>query len=105
MNTFFRIEFRLLFEVADRQVRHRDRIAVDVGVDTGHDAQDRRLARPVEPQNADLRAGEKAQGDIFENLLLRGHDLADPMHGIDILGHLPTLSRATSALLAREASL
>jgi hypothetical protein len=74
-----------LFEIADRQVGHRFRFAVDLGVDPGHDAQQRRLARAVEPQDADLRTGEKAQRDVFEDLAFRRHDLADAVHRIDVL--------------------
>ena len=98
------IELRLLFEVADRQVRHRHRVAVDLGVDAGHDAQDRRFARPVEPQDADLRAGEKAQGDIFENLALRAARFCRPDAWCRRIGTRPrTLSRAGGALPGKGA--
>jgi hypothetical protein len=82
-----RVELRLLRQVADRQVRHRRRFADDVLVDAGHDAQHGRFARAVQAEQADLGAGEEAEGDVLEDLAFRRHDLADAVHGEDVLGH------------------
>lgn len=53
-----RIELRLLRQVADLDTGHRPGFAVDLGVDAGHDAQQRGLTGTVEPQYADLGAGK-----------------------------------------------
>jgi hypothetical protein len=45
------------------------------------------LARTVEAEQADLGAGEEAEGDVLEDLALRRHDLADAVHGEDVLSH------------------
>jgi hypothetical protein len=37
---------------------------------------------------ADLGAREKRQRDVFQDLALGRHDLADAVHGEDVLGHL-----------------
>ena len=65
--------------------------AVDLGVDAGHDAQQGRLTGAVEAEHADLGAREERQGDVLEDFPLRRHDLAEPMHGIDVLSHEMTL--------------
>jgi hypothetical protein len=70
-----RVELRLLFEVPDRHVGHRNRLAVDIGVDAGHDAQQRRLAGAVEAEDADLRARQEAERNVLEDLTLRRHVL------------------------------
>ena len=79
------IELRLLFQIADFCTRRRSRLAVEVLVDAGHDAQHRRLAGTVQTEQADLRAREEAQRDVLDDFALRGHDLADPVHGVDEL--------------------
>ena len=52
-----RIELRLLRQVADARALRRPRFALKVLVDAGHDAQQRRLARAVGAEDADLGAG------------------------------------------------
>ncbi|MCY1354895.1 hypothetical protein D9M69_412930 [compost metagenome] len=81
------VQFRLLGQVADLDARHRAGFTVDLGVHPGHDAQQGRLARAVQAEHADLGAREERQGNVLENLTLRGHDLADPVHGVDVLSH------------------
>ncbi|MCY1288649.1 hypothetical protein D9M68_460410 [compost metagenome] len=83
----FRVELRLLRQIADVEAGHRPGFAVELGVDPGHDAQQGRLARAVEAEDADLGAGEERQGDVLEDFPLRRHDLAEPMHGVDVLSH------------------
>jgi hypothetical protein len=51
-------------------------------VDAGENAQQRRLARAVEPDDANLRAIELGEIDVFENGLLV-IELTDTDHGID----------------------
>ena len=82
------LELRLLRQKADLQVRHRRGFAFDVLVEAGHDLQQRRLARAVEAEHADLGAGEKRQRDVLEDLALRRDDLADAVHGENVLRHL-----------------
>jgi hypothetical protein len=41
------IELRLLRQVADLDARLRARLAVEVGIHAGHDAQQARLAEPL----------------------------------------------------------
>jgi hypothetical protein len=41
------------------QIGHRRRFADDVLVDSRHDAQNRRLSRAIEAEQADLGAGKK----------------------------------------------
>jgi hypothetical protein len=54
-----RVQLRFLRQVADIQVRHRDRFADDVRVDAGHDFKQRRFSRTVLAQHADFGAREK----------------------------------------------
>ena len=61
------------------------RLAVEVGVDAGHDLQHGRLAGAVEAEQADLGAREERQRDVLDDLALRRHGLADAVHGVDVL--------------------
>jgi len=87
-----RFELRLLGQVADLDARHGRGFALDFGVHPRHDLQQRGLAGTVQAQHANLGAGEKAEGNILENLTLGRHDLADAVHGEDVLGHGIALS-------------
>ncbi|KAF1858260.1 hypothetical protein Lal_00014761 [Lupinus albus] len=84
---FLRIELRFLRQVADVQARHRARFALDVGVDAGHDLQQRRFPRAVQAQHADLRAREERQRNVLQDLAFRWDDLAHAVHGVDVIGH------------------
>ena len=81
------VEQRLLWQVADLQVGHGIGLALDLLVQAGHDLQQRALARAVDAEHADLGAGEEGQGDVLQDLPLRRHDLADAVHGENILRH------------------
>jgi hypothetical protein len=83
----FGVELGLLRQVADLQARHRDGFALDVLVQARHDLEQGGLARAVQAQHADLGAGEEGQGDVLQDLPLRRHDLADAVHGEDVLRH------------------
>jgi hypothetical protein len=76
-----------LGQIADLDAGHRPRLADDVGVDTGHDAQQGGFPGAVESQYSDLGAGEKRERNILEDFALGRDDLAHPVHGIDVLGH------------------
>ncbi|MNR24230.1 hypothetical protein D3C85_1412990 [compost metagenome] len=81
------VQLRFLRQVADVQARHGDGFAFDLFIDASHDLQQRRLARAVQAQHADLGARKKRKRDIAQNLPLGRHDLADAVHGVDVLGH------------------
>jgi hypothetical protein len=81
-----RVELGLLLEHADREARREARFAGEAVVDAGHDAQQRRLARAVGPEHADLGAGEEGQGDVLQHLLVRGVEATRPAHREDELG-------------------
>ena len=49
------------------QARHRHRLAFELLVLAGHDAQQARLAGAVQAQHADLRAGKERQRDVLED--------------------------------------
>ncbi len=82
-----RIELGLLREEADLDAGLRSRLALEILVHAGHDPQQRGLARAVETEHADLGAGEEAERDVAQDHALRRHDLADAVHGVDVLGH------------------
>ena len=65
----------------------RTGLALDVGVDAGHDPQQGRLARAVQAQHADLGAREEGQPDVLQDGPLRRDDLGHPVHGVDVLSH------------------
>ena len=81
------IELGFLRQVADVQVRHGHGLALDLGVQTGHDLEQGGLARAIGAQHADLGAREKAQRHILQNLTLGWNGLADLVHGENVLGH------------------
>ena len=97
----FRIELRLLLQVSDRQLGERFGLALDLRIDAGHDAQQRRFARTVEAEDSDLRTGQKAEGDVLENLALRRDDLADAVHGVNGVAHRGSLTSRTGPLTPR----
>ena len=81
------VELGFLRQVADVQTRHGGGFALNLGIQTGHDLQQGGLAGTVDAQDADLGTGEKAQGNVFENLTFGRHNLADLVHGENVLGH------------------
>jgi hypothetical protein len=62
-----RIETGLLREKPDGDSVSRKRLAEKLGVFPGHDPEQRALPRAVEPEHANLRAGEKRQPDVAQN--------------------------------------
>ncbi len=87
-NGVFRIELRLLRQVANFDARLRTGFTFDVCIDAGHDAQQGGLTGTVETQNTDFCAREEAQRDIFKNMTFRRDNFADTMHGINELSHV-----------------
>src|SRR5690606_33790223 len=79
------VELRLLLEQADRVPRGEAGLAGVAVVEPGHDAQQRRLARPVGAQHADLRPRVEGQRDVLQHLLVRGVESAHLAHGEDEL--------------------
>ena len=81
------VELGLLRQVANVQPRHGRGFALDLFIDAGHDLEQGGLARAVQPQHADLGARKEAQRNVFQDLPLGRHDLADAVHGVNILRH------------------
>ena len=81
---FVRIELRLLLEEADGVAGREHGLAEEVVVDAGQDAQQRRLARAVQTDDADLRAVEIGEVDVLEDLLL-AVELRHSDHRVDDL--------------------
>ena len=81
------VELRLLGQVADAGALGRERLAREVLVHPGHDAEKGRLAGPVRAEDADLGVPVERQPDALEDLLALGRDLAQVLHGEDELGH------------------
>ena len=85
-----RVEPRLLLQKTDADALGRKRLAEKALILARHDAQQRALARPVQPQHANLRARQKRQPDVFEYDVVGLMDLAQPFHGVDELRHVVT---------------
>ncbi|MNX68775.1 hypothetical protein D3C86_999730 [compost metagenome] len=80
------VEFGLLGQVADGGAVGEAGLALEVGVDPGHDAQEGGLTRAVHAEHADLGAGQEGQGDVLEHLaVVGGHHLGEAVHGVDVL--------------------
>ena len=79
------IELRLLLQVADAGALRDPALAGEVGVDAGHDAQQRRLARAVDAEHADLGIRVEGQMDVIQHLLGRRIGLGQTLHVIDEL--------------------
>src|SRR6185503_645126 len=78
-----RIELRLLWQKADARAFTRPCLALEVVIDAGHDAEQRRLPRSVRAEHADLGAVVEGQPDAAQNLPRRRDDLAQVFHDID----------------------
>ena len=82
------VELRLLGQIPNLQARHWDGFALDLFVDARHDFEQGGLAGAVGTQHANLGAGEEGQGNVFQDLTLGRHDLADAVHTENVLSHL-----------------
>ena len=82
-----RIQLRLLWQIADIDARLRSGFAIEVLIEASHDSQQRGLAGTVQSEHADFGAGEKTQGDVFDDKTFRRHHLGDTIHRIYVLRH------------------
>ena len=80
------VEHRLLREISHLEPIGRPRLAGELRLEPGHNAQQRRLARPVEAENPNLRAGQKGERDVLEHLAAAGISHAQTLGYIDVLG-------------------
>ena len=99
-----RVELGLLRQVADGDALGGPGLALEVLVLAGHDPQQRRLARAVDADDADLHAGQERQADVLEDLLAAGVGLGEAVHVEDVLrgGHgCPRPDAGVGASLAR----
>jgi len=85
LHVFRRVEARLLRQEADADAVGRIRFADELVVLAGHDLQQRALARAVEAEDADLRAGEKREPDVVEHAGIGRMNLPEPLHRVDVL--------------------
>src|SRR6185295_15116963 len=76
---------RLLRDEPDGDAVRRLGLAEEVLVHPGHDAQERRLPRPVRTDDADLGPREERQVDALQHLLVRGVNAAEVLHREDVL--------------------
>jgi hypothetical protein len=72
---------RFLIEKADRIALAHGQLAVKVLVDTGDDPQKGGFPRSVQAEDADFGPVIESEGDVLEDLPLRGKNAADPAHG------------------------
>src|SRR5439155_3440322 len=85
------VELRLLRQEADLQPRHRRGFAFDVVVKARHDLQQRALARAIQAEHADLRAGKETERNVLEDLALGRNGLAHAVHRKYVLSHAGVL--------------
>ena len=83
-----RVELGLLRQVADLDAGLRARLAFEIGVDAAHDLEQRGFARAVEAEHADLGAGKERETDVAQDDAFGWHNLANPVHRVDVLGHV-----------------
>ena len=81
------VELRLLRKVTYGQPWHGQRLAFELLVHARHDLEQRGFARAIEAEHADLRAREKRQRNVFQNLPLGWHGLGHAVHRKNILSH------------------
>ena len=81
------VQLRLLRQITNIQTRHGDGFAFKLLVNTRHDLEQGGLAGTIGSQNAYFGAREEAEGNVFENELLRRNDLAEVIHGKYVLSH------------------
>ena len=77
---------------ADADALGRKRLADKALILPRHDAQQAALARAVQAEHANLRAGQKREPDVLENDVVGLVNLAQTLHGVDELWHLAILN-------------
>ena len=75
----------LLGQIADSRPLGEEAVAGEFGVEPGHDAQQRRLARAVDAEHADLGVRVEGQVDVVEHLLAARPGLVETLHMINEL--------------------
>ena len=82
-------ELRFLRQVADANALGGPGLAAVLGLEAGHDLEQRRLAGAVHAEHADLHAGQERQRDALEDLATAGIGLGQVLHHVDVLvsGH------------------
>ncbi len=98
------IESRLLRQIPDLDAVGRPRLAEEVLVLAGHDAQEGGLARAVAPDDANLGARKKRKVDALENFLVRRMNPPQVLHGEDVLVSHGVRSVLDSGPVTRERS-
>ncbi len=91
LDGFFFVQLRLLGQIAHVDARLRTGFTDVILVYARHNAEQGGFTGTVEAQNADLGAGEEAQGDVFQNLALGRDHLAHAVHGVDVLRHFVSI--------------
>ena len=76
------IQRRLLLQDADCEARGQRGLTVAHGLEAGHDLEQGGLTHTVRAHDADLRAGQEAQGHVIED-----HSVAVGFTGLDHLKH------------------
>ena len=103
-----RVEHRFLRQVADLGPFGGPCLAFEIGIDAGHDAQQRRFTRAIDADNPDLDAWQKVQVYVLETFLAPGISLGDAFHVIDVLigchGFAPSMRMGLRGVLAPRAA-
>jgi hypothetical protein len=76
-----------LGQVTNFETGHGNGFAFDLFVDAGHDFQQSGFAGTVQTEHTNFGAREEAERNVFKDLTLGRHDLADAVHGKNVLGH------------------
>ena len=79
------VELRLLRKITDLDAVGRPGLAVELGIETGHDLQQCRLAGAVQAEDADLGARKEGQADVLQHFLAAGPGFGQAVHHIDVL--------------------
>jgi hypothetical protein len=84
-----RIELRFLWQIADGHSIRGPGLAGELLLLSRHNAQQRRLARAVDADHADLGAGEEGERHVLQDLFPAGIGLVELVHDVDVLrgGH------------------
>ena len=79
------VELRLLRKITDLDAVGRPGLAVELGIEPGHDLQQCRLAGAVQAEDADLGARKEGQADVLQHFLAAGPGFGQAVHHIDVL--------------------
>ncbi len=80
------VQLRLLGEVPDARALRGEGLSREVPVEPGHYPQKRALAGAVRPQDPDLGVRIEREPDPAQDLFSLGRDLAQVLHGENVLG-------------------